>query len=188
MPQITIRPLTPNRWHDFELVMGPNGACVGCWCAYWRVPRKDYVAGSGARNKARYRKLVEAGPPPGLIAYVDGEPAAWAQVCPRADLPTLDRSRFFKPVDDKPVWSISCFFVRRGFRGMNLTAALVKQAQVFAKKNGATMLEAYPWKTEGKKSAPVIYTGVASTFAKLGFDIVAARAAHRPIMRKRLGR
>jgi len=186
--RVEIHPLTPDRWPDFEQVMGPNGACAGCWCMFWRVARKEFSAGSGAKNKARYRKLVAAGPPPGLLAYVDGEPAAWAQVCPRADLPTLDRSRLLKPVDDKPVWSISCFFVRHGFRGKSLMSALVKRAQTFARENGATMLEAYPWKAAEKKSAVTLYTGVASTFEKLGFETVAARAPHRPIMRKRVAR
>jgi GNAT superfamily N-acetyltransferase len=183
---VEIHPLTPDRWDDFERVMGANGACAGCWCMFWRVPRSEFSAGSGAKNKARYRKIVAAGPPPGLIAYIDGEPAAWAQVCPRADLPTLARSRLLKPVDDKPVWSISCFYVRRGFRGQSLTAKLVKEAQAFAKANGGTVLEAYPWKTAEKKGSVTIYTGVASTFENQGFKTVAARAAHRPIMRKTL--
>lgn len=186
MTKIEIHALTPDRWADFARVMGPNGACAGCWCMFWRIPRSEFSAGSGAKNKARYRKIVAKGPPPGLIAYVDGEPAAWAQVCPRADLPTLDRSHLVKPIDDKPVWSISCFFVRRDFRGRSLMRALVKEAQGFAKAHGATMLEAYPWKTSEKKGAVTIYTGVASTFETLGFKTVAARAAHRPIMRKTL--
>lgn len=186
MRKIEVHPLTPGRWADFEQVMGPNGACAGCWCMFWRVARSEFSAGAGATNKAKYKKLVKAGPPPGLIAYVDGAPAAWAQVCPRADLPTLGRSRLLKPVDDKPVWSISCFFVRRQFRGHKLMGALVKAAQAFAKDHGATILEAYPWKTAEKKGTVTVYTGVASTFERQGFKTVAARAAHRPIMRKAL--
>jgi hypothetical protein len=55
-----------------------------------------------------------------------------------------------------------------------------------ARKQGAPALEAYPWDTAEKKGASTVYTGVASTFARAGFDTVARRAAHRPIMRKTL--
>jgi GNAT superfamily N-acetyltransferase len=183
MSKIDIRPLTPDLWPSFEAVMGPNGACAGCWCMFWRVPRSLFTSGSGPGNRASYKKIVKKGPPPGLIAFVDGKPAGWVQVGPRADLPTLDRSRLLKRVDDEPVWSISCFFVRSGFRGKGLSAALVKAASDFAKKNGAKLVEAYPWSTTEKKSTVTIYTGVATTFERAGFKTVAARVPHRPIMR-----
>jgi GNAT superfamily N-acetyltransferase len=129
---------------------------------------------------------VARGPPPGLIAFVNGEPAGWVQVSPRAELPTLDNSRLLKPVDDAPAWSISCFFVRGRFRGRGLTEALVKAATGYAKQRGATIVEAYPWATTEKKAPVTICTGIASTFERAGFKTIAARAPHRPIMRKDL--
>jgi GNAT superfamily N-acetyltransferase len=181
---IDIKPLTPDRWSQFETVMGPSG-CGGCWCMYWRISRADF-ARAGAKNKARYRRIVERGPPPGLVAFVDGEPAGWVQVSPRADLPTLDRSRLLKRIDDAPVWSISCFFVRNRFRGRGLSKALVDAAAEYAKKNGAKIVEAYPWATDEKKAPITIFTGIFSTFARAGFKTIDARAPHRPIMRKRV--
>lgn len=150
---------------------------------YWRIPRADFGQGSGAANKARFKRLVAKGPPPGLIAFVDGEPAGWVQVCPRSVLPTLDRSRLLRPVDDEPVWSISCFFIARRWRGQGLSEALVIAAADHAKKKGAKLIEAYPWATEEKRAPATIYTGVASTFERAGFETVASRARHRPIMR-----
>lgn len=184
--KIEVHALNPARWDDFVAVMGPSGACWGCWCMYWRIPRSEYSAGAGAANKARYKKLVEKGKPTGLIAYVDGEPAAWAQVSPRADLPTLNNSRLLKPLDDKPVWSVSCFFVRRNFRRLGLSEALIREAARHARKKGAKLLEAYPWKKGAKRSSASIYTGIASTFARAGFKLAGAHVAHRPIMRKAL--
>jgi GNAT superfamily N-acetyltransferase len=129
---------------------------------------------------------VEQGPPPGLIAFVDGDPAGWVQVCPRAELPTLDRSRLLKAVDDAPVWSISCFFIRTRFRGQGLSEVLVNAATHYAKQGGAKIVEAYPWATAERKAAMTIYTGVSSTFERAGFTTVAARAPHRPVMRKQV--
>ena len=178
-----VEPLTPERWSDFERLFGPNGACAGCWCMWWRLPRKAFDAGAGDRNRTAFRAIVEAGPPPGLIAYVEEKPVGWCQVTPRSALPTLDRSRLLKPVDDRPVWSLSCFFIKAGYRRRGLSAALIEAAMDHARRSGAAALEAYPWDTTEKKASSTIYTGWASTFLRLGFCEVARRAPHRPVLR-----
>lgn len=188
MTTIDIRPLTLELWPAFEKVMGPNGAYAGCWCSYWRVSWSEYKARSGDGHKARYKKIVKAGPPPGLLAFIDEEPAGWVQICPRADLPTLDRSDTLARVDDKPVWSISCFFIRRGYRRKGVSKALIKGALDFAKQHGAKIVEAYPYTVSEKKTATSIYTGVTSSFETAGFKPVIARKPHRPIMRKQVAR
>src|SRR6185436_5677335 len=37
---IRCRPLTAGRWSDLERVFGPNGANSGCWCMWFRRPRR----------------------------------------------------------------------------------------------------------------------------------------------------
>jgi GNAT superfamily N-acetyltransferase len=113
----------------------------------------------------------------------EDKPVAWCQVTPRAALPTLDRSRLLKPVDDRPVWSISCFFIKAGYRRRGLTARLIEAAKDHARRFGAAVLEAYPWDTAEKKASSTIYTGRVSTFGRLGFEEVARRAPHRPVVR-----
>jgi hypothetical protein len=39
---------------------------------------------------------------------------------PRDALPWLDRTWRLKRIDDLPVWSISCLYVRNGYRGKGL--------------------------------------------------------------------
>jgi GNAT superfamily N-acetyltransferase len=186
MSALSIRPLTPDLWPAFEDLFGPNGACSGCWCMWWRMARTGFVKGQGPVNKAAFKRIVKRGPPPGLLAFESDVAVGWCQLTPRSDLPVLDRSRMLVPVDDKPVWSLSCFYVRKGYRKRGVTSALITAAVKEAKKQGAPALEAYPWDTAEKKGASTVHTGVASTFARAGFDVVARRAAHRPIMRKTL--
>ena len=50
------------------LAHGPNGACGGCWCMYWRMARKDFVAGKGAVNQARLLGVLQT-TSPGVILY-----------------------------------------------------------------------------------------------------------------------
>jgi len=182
-PDIAVKPLIGGRWGDLETLFGANGACAGCWCMWWRQTRREYEHCKGKRNRRTFRSIVRAGPPPGLIAYVADEPAGWCQVCPRADLPGLDRSRFLHPVDDVPVWSISCLFIHRRHRRKGLTATLIEAARDHATAAGAAAVEAYPWETNEKKAASTVYTGLSSTYHRLGFVEAARRAPHRPIMR-----
>src|SRR5882672_11320080 len=90
---LTIVPLTRSRWRDFEQLFGPRGACGGCWCMTPRLTSREYEAAKGERNRRAMRRLVERGPPPGLLAFRGGEPVAWIAVGPRAEYRRLAGSR-----------------------------------------------------------------------------------------------
>jgi GNAT superfamily N-acetyltransferase len=124
---------------------------------------------------------VRRGPPPGLLAFDDDLPVGWCQLTPRAALPWLNRTWRFKPVDDVPVWSLSCFYIRKGYRRKGITTALIAAGLKAAKRAGAPALEAYPFDAAISPSATS--TGYASTFARAGFKTVARRIPARPIMR-----
>jgi len=184
---VTFRPATPSRWADVETLFGERGACAGCWCMFWRLPRKDFSAGKGAGNRRALQKLVRANARPGVIAYAGKEPVGWCAVAPRADYVSLANSRVMAPVDDRPVWSVSCLFVRRDFRKRGLSARLIDAAVKFAASRGARIVEGYPVEPAGGKTADAfVWTGVASSFRTAGFREVARRTPTRPIMRRTL--
>ena len=84
-------------------------------------------------------------------------------------------------MDDVPVGSLSCLYVRKGYRRKGVTAAFIAAALQAAKRAKAPALEAYPLDADLTPSASG--TGYASTFARAGFKTVARRAPPRPIMR-----
>ena len=183
---LTIRPLTPDLWPALEDLFGKAGASNGCWCMYWRIGSL-YRQRPRDKNKSAFRRIVKRGPPPGLLAF-DGETAVgWCQLTPRDDLSWLDRGQALARVDEAPVWSISCFYVRRGYRQKGVTSALIAGALKAARRARAPSVEAYPWDA-AKASPECAYTGFASTFARAGFKEVARRKPGRPIMRHDLGR
>ena len=96
----------------------------------------------------------------------------------------MENSRILAPVDDQPVWSVTCFFVARPFRRVGVSAQLLKAAVALAAKLGAKIIEGYPVEPR-KDPMPDVFawTGMASAFRKAGFKEVARRAASRPIMR-----
>lgn len=183
---LTFHPVTPDRWDDFVTVFGQNGACAGCWCMYWRNTRKTWADFDKERNKTGIKAMIDAGREPGLLAYVDGVPAAWVSIGPRGDFPMLANSRILAPVDDRPVWSIVCFFVHRKFRRAGLMRPLIDAAVDYARSKGAQIVEAYPRDPGMKVAASSIYTGVISAFLETGFVEVAKRSTLQPVMRKHL--
>ena len=178
--KLTIRALTPDLWPALEDLFGENGACNGCWCMYWRIG-SAYRQRPRGKNQAAFREVVTHGPPPGLLAF-DGDVAVgWCQLTPRDALPWLDRVWRLQRVDDVPVWSLSCLYVRKGYRKQGVTSALIAAALKAARRAKAPALEAYPFDADESPSASG--TGYASTFARAGFKTVARRTPPRPIMR-----
>ncbi len=182
--ELDFRPVTPERWKDLEKLFGPRGAIGGCWCMWWRIKRADFEKQQGDDNHEAMCSIIESGKVPGILAYSNGEAIAWCSVAPREDYPVLDRSPTLKRVDDQPVWSIVCFFIAKAHRHQGLSSKLLKGAVEYATQNGASIIEGYPIEPK-KDSTPDIYafTGMASTFKKLGFQEVARRSETRPIMR-----
>jgi GNAT superfamily N-acetyltransferase len=184
--RLLIEPLTEARWDDFEKLFGPNGACAGCWCMWWRMTSKEWTTSGKEGHKKTMRTIVHSEIVPGLIAYADGIPAAWVAVEPREHYERLKTSEILAPVDDLPVWSITCFFIQRDYRRLGLMEKLINTAVDYAKSHGAQAVEAYPYDIHEKKSSGTIYTGVASAFRDCGFVEVIRRSEQRPIMRKML--
>jgi GNAT superfamily N-acetyltransferase len=178
--KLTIRPLTPDLWPALEDLFGKNGACNGCWCMYWRIG-SAYRKRRREQNKAAFRELVKRGPPPGLLAFDGNVAVGWCQLTPRDALPWLDRAWRLKRAEVVPVWSLSCFYVRKGYRKRGVTSALIAAALKAAKRFKAPALEAYP--LDGDLTPSASFTGYASTFARAGFRTAARRVPPRPIMR-----
>jgi len=188
--RLSIRPLAPETWDDFERLFGPRGACGGCWCMTPRLTRSEYERGKGEGNRRALSKLVRAGTVPGVLAYLDegdGEPVAWCAIEPREAFSSLARSRILKPLDDRPVWSIVCLFVRKDLRGRGLSSRLIEGAVRHARASGARIVEAYPVEPKQNPMPAVFaYTGIASAYLKAGFREVARRSETRPILRRHL--
>lgn len=90
-----------------------------------------------------------------------------------------------QPVDDTPVWSVSCFLIARSHRRRGVAVALLEAACELAREHGATMVEGYPV-APGRDGYPDTYawTGFDEVFRRAGFQEVARRSQTRPIMQR----
>jgi predicted GNAT family acetyltransferase len=189
MAKLDVVPLTADRWDDFAALFGRQGACYGCWCTYFRLLPKQRKANSSEDNKAFIRARIEAGPPPGLLGYADGEAVAWMQIGPRADVPQFNNAGRVSaplpdaPVEDRAVWAVSCFFTRSAKRGQGLSHDMVAAGIDYARENGARLLEACPMDRAKQSKSVGLFVGSTRVFEKAGFAEVALRKDGRPLMR-----
>lgn len=185
----TVLPLTADLWPAFEDLFGRQGACYGCWCTHFRLPPAVRRTNDRQRNKDHIRARIEAGPPPGLLAFADGVAAGWMQIGPRADVPEWNNAgRASSPLDDAPpgdpaVWAVSCFFLRGSARGTGLTHRMLASGIDHARRSGARLLEACPIDQSKDSRSIGLFVGSTRVFERAGFFQVAARKPGRPLMR-----
>src|SRR5205823_922867 len=185
---LDVHPLTPERWPDLEELFARPGASIprSCWCMYYRKSGASASKPAAAKNKRAMKSLVNRGTPPGLIGYEDGRPVGWISLGPREDYARLARSPVMKPVDDKSVWSIVCFFVDSKARDRGVAEALLDGAMRWARAQGVTLLEAYPCDKRLKNRNGPTWFGAKAMFDRAGFVEVARRTPTRPVVRRSL--
>ena len=184
LPNLLFRPLTAERWGDFEELFGERGACGGCWCMWYRLSKKEFDAHKGEGNKRKMQALVDSGSVPGILAYYNGKAIGWCAVAPREEFPRLETGRVTKRVDDEPVWSVVCFFVAKPYRRQGVSTALLCAALERVRKRGGRIIEGYAVEPK-KERMPDLFAcpGPVDVYRKAGFEEVARWTPTRPVMR-----
>ena len=155
----------------------------------WRVPSSRWEEMKGARNRQAMRRRVLKDPPPGILALVGERAVGWCAIAPRSEYVRLETSRVLRPIDDRPVWSVSCLFIEKSYRRRGLSTQLLTAAVRFAGDHGATTVEGYPIVPKTARTPDVFaWTGTVTAFQKAGFVEAHRWSPQRPIMRRELSR
>jgi len=162
---IEIRPATGS-FDDFVSVVGPKAGINGCWCMAYRnstLPAEERIL--------YMQEECSREPGPGVLAYVDGEPAGWCSVAPRSTYRRLMNSRTIPFVDDRDPFSVVCFVVRAGYRRQGLMHDLLEGAIEHARLNGGEVVEGYPADAAGGRIDVISgYVGTTKLFEDHGFE------------------
>jgi GNAT superfamily N-acetyltransferase len=151
---------------------------------WWRLKRAEFERGQGEGNRLAMKAIVEAGPPPGILGYVDGAPVAWCSVAPRSEYGALERSRVLKRIDDTEVWSIVCFFIARPHRGAGMLEQVIRAAVDHVRRQGGAVVEAYPTVARSGAAPPTSsYMGFPEVFERVGFVEVAHPSVAKKLYR-----
>jgi hypothetical protein len=174
---LTFRPVTTANLADFEALFSSPGAPKWCWCMVWRRTSAEAKLKAPADRNRMMMERIAAGTPVGLLAYDGDLPVAWVSVAPRETYRNLGGPEA-KP--GEIIWSIVCFFVPRKLRGERMIYRLIAAAVAHAKKQGATVVEAYPVPPDAPSYR---FMGFVPTFAKAGFTDVGMAGVRRHVVR-----
>ncbi len=137
------------RWDHFASLLAQSG----CVCMAYRNSSLDTLG-----RLEHMRGLCEREPGPGVLAFADGEVAAWCSIAPKCTYRALVNSRTIPHVDDAEAWSAVCFRVRPGEH---------------ARASGAIVIEGYPVDPEGDRvDQTAAYVGTVGLFEAHGFERV----------------
>ncbi|MFT4259599.1 GNAT family N-acetyltransferase [Microbacterium sp.] len=188
MTTITTEAATTPRWDDVQHALTGGGDGASCQCVWPVLTNKDWNASTKEQRTELLREEIDAGPPPGIVAYVDGEAAGWIRIGPRTSQARLPRTRIIaaataEPFDDGTVWAVTCFVVRREHRGKGLNRTLLDAAIDYARRSGARLIEGYPIDTGAVKvSTNDLFHGALSTFLAAGFEVKTEMKPGRPLV------
>ena len=179
-PKLQFHPVTPERLPDLMQFSEQHGKFRYCSCMRWRMKSTEFQRSTKEGRVAALESLVRQNTPVGLLAYADGKPVGWCSIAPRETYEALERYRALSRIDNKPVWSVACFFVDRHFRRQGVTLGLLQAAVKYAKAQGAKIVEGYPVEPD---ATLYTYMGSPATFRKAGFREVTPVRQARLVMR-----
>ncbi|WP_243451123.1 GNAT family N-acetyltransferase [Sphingosinicella sp. CPCC 101087] len=167
------------RWADLESLFEGRGGPSYCWCMAWRAKGAEAARMKGPERKAALERLVRDGVPIGIIGYLHDEPVAWCSIAPRPTYRPLGGPVVAGEADEA-VWSLVCFYVKRGLRGQGMGHRLLEAAIAHARAEGAKVIEAYPVDPD---SPSYRFMGFVSAFEAAGFREVGRAGSRRHVMR-----
>lgn len=185
LSKLTFEPLSKDNWNKFVHLFGAKGACGNCWCMSFRLKKQDFEKGKeNDGNKTAMKKLVWGDKPTGMLGFYDEQPIAWCAFAPRENFLKIENSRVHKRIDNKPVWSIPCFFIDKNFRRQGVSVEFLKAVIKYAQKKKIKIIEAYPTiPTQEKLPDAFAWIGLYKSFERAGFEIVDRTSKSRPMVR-----
>jgi GNAT superfamily N-acetyltransferase len=193
--QLTVVPANEASWDELAAIFGNADYPGLCQCQRFKVPGWIWRDSTQEERIAMFRVQTACGKPDaaatsGLVVYVDGEAAGWVAVEPRTAYPKLRTSRIpwsgrDEDKNDDGIWAVTCFAVRKGYRGRGLTYPLARATIDFARERGARALEAYPMITQPGREITwgEVHVGTRQVFEHARFDEVSHPTVRRVVMR-----
>ena len=174
---LTFAPVTAANRADFVALFEAPGGPKYCWCMAWRTTAEQARTLSGPARRPLMLDRIERGEPVGILGYADGRPVAWVSIAPKE---TYNRLGGPEPAPGERVWALACMYIPRKLRGRGLAHALIEAAVAHARKQGASVIEAYPVAPD---SPSYRFMGFVPAFERAGFAELGMAGSRRHVMR-----
>jgi GNAT superfamily N-acetyltransferase len=178
MVRLAFKPVTKATKADFvALFEAPSGPSY-CWCMWTRITKEEAKQGKeGKARKPFMLERIDKRVTVGLLAYDSGEPVGWVSVAPRD---TFTHVGGPEAEPEQKIWSITCMYLKRTYRGQGLAHQLIDAAVKFARKRKADILEAYAVEPDSPSYRNM---GFIPAYEEAGFEKVEAMGTRRTVMR-----
>lgn len=193
--ELRIVPANYASWQDLETIFGTADYPFHCQCQRFKVSGWLWRDTAVEERLAMHRASTACGKPDavhtsGLVGYLDDEPVGWVAVEPRIAYPKLRTQRVpwtgrNEDKNDDAIWAVTCFCVRKGYRGRGITYPMARAAADHAREQGAIAVEGYAMVTQPGVEITwgEIHVGAVQVFDEAGFTEVSAPTKRRRVMR-----
>lgn len=193
--ELRIVPDNQATWSDLEAIFGTADHPFHCQCQRFKVSGWLWRDTTSEERIEVQRSDTACGDPDpsrtsGLVAYLDDEPVGWVAVEPRVGYPKLRTLRVpwtgrHEDKDDDGIWAVTCFRVRKGYRGRGITSPLARAAAEHAREQGATAVEGSAMVTQPGVEITwgEVHVGAVQVFEDAGFTQVSAPTKRRRVLR-----
>lgn len=80
MSRVSVEAATADRFVDVQHALTGGGDGASCQCQWWTLTNAQFSAATAEERRRMLRDEIDAGPPPGLIAYVEDVAAGWVRI------------------------------------------------------------------------------------------------------------
>jgi ribosomal protein S18 acetylase RimI-like enzyme len=165
----TTRPLAAFTWDAFaELVERNKGIFGGCWCIGYHPERGL----SGISYRAVKEDRVRTGRAhAALVLDANGTAQGWCQYGSPDELPNIKHNReYAKDAPPRPDWRITCFYVDKRHRGLDIARAALEGALDQISRAGGGLVEAIPEVTTSREApGRFLFSATVELFEQYGF-------------------
>ncbi len=175
--QLSFREVDVNSWKDFTALFEERGGPKICWCMPWRASVAEAKQRDGASRRAQIQLRINDRVQVGLLGYLGGRPVSWCSIAPRETFRNLGGP---EASATECIWSLTCIFIKREYRGKGFGPQIIRAAVEHAKSNGATSIESYP---VDRDSPSFRFMGFVDMFEAEGFAEVGRTGQRRHVLR-----
>ncbi len=171
-----IQKLSINNLKDFFILFS-NDECEKCQCTFYFAANniEKWMNMSNEEIK-KLREDITDKCTDGYLYYIDDKPAAWCQCINQQDVPYLKKLLSIK--DNENAKIISCFFIKREYRGKGIQNELLKNVLTECKNEGIELVYSIPVfddflnsVDENQKNVK-LHTGYKKLFEQFGFSCI----------------
>jgi len=168
-----IQQLSINNLEDFFTLFS-NDTCEKCQCTfYFSANNMDSWARMSIAEVKKLREDITSKCHDGYIYYIDNEPVAWCQCVYPQDVPYLQKLLNIEKSENTKI--ISCFFIKKEYRGKGIQKELLQNVLVQCKNEGIDLIYSIPvfddfLKTvDEKRKNEKLHTGHKKLFEQFNF-------------------